>query len=800
MRRGSLGEALKTASRAAGGAASSRDSRWYCRFELLKAEISLLRSDVAGARAILESRFSLPETDECRARKRMLLGHMLLSAGDLAGAGVALDAAAADVKRLRLRDLAIDTEVLRGRLRRASADLGGAERHYREALRLAEAARDPVRQAIALSNLATTRLHQFRYDEALDFLEPAIALAQGAGARPVLAAVLANIALCQTRFGDFEEAVAAHQKAIEIQQQAGIRLPVVISMADIGTIRLYENKPQEALAWFQKAAELASRVGIREYAADMRARVAHALLEMGRVDEAERENAIAHAIQAKLATPPAPDLALNPADIACARGRCRDAVRLLDVLIARKDTPPPVRWRAHAALGRAHAALGASRDARRHFEAALAAIEHARAGLARTEYKLGFLRYLIRFYRDYVEYLVRSGDEARALEIVESSRAQLLAERAGTTGGEHRAFTARTLRRQAQAHRVVLLSYWLAPEKSQLWAVTADGVHRFELPGEAHIENLVRAHRDTIEVRLRDPLAAGSTGAVELYRTLVQPAGKLIAQGSHVVIAADGALSNLNFETLIVPAPAAHYWIEDVTISVTPALWLLDSKDRAAQPAILAFGDADQAEDQFPRLASAAAELKTIRDSFRAGTVNVRAGREATPPAWRRSRPEQFSMIHFAAHAVASRESPLDSAIILSPENGVYKLYTRDIAGSRLEADLVTVSACRSAGARAFSGEGLVGFAWAFLQAGARGVIAGLWDVSDQQTAELMKLLYRELAAGERPAAALRKAKLAFVHRAGNSRKPYNWAAFQLYTRNLSHLNSTAVPVKRSSS
>ena len=52
--------------------------------------------------------------------------------------------------------------------------------------------------------------------------------------------------------------------------------------------------------------------------------------------------------------------------------------------------------------------------------------------------------------------------------------------------------------------------------------------------------------------------------------------------------------------------------------------------------------------------------------------------------------------------------------------------------GIRLNAALVTISACRSAGARTYAGEGLVGLTWAFLEAGAQNVIAGLWDVSDR--------------------------------------------------------------------
>ena len=132
---------------------------------------------------------------------------------------------------------------------------------------------------------------------------------------------------------------------------------------------------------------------------------------------------------------------------------------------------------------------------------------------------------------------------------------------------------------------------------------------------------------------------------------------------------------------------------------------------------------------------------------------------------------------------MANKESPLDSAIILSPGGDNFKLYARDVIGIPLQADLVTISACRSAGARSYSGEGLVGFVWAFFQAGARNVIAGLWDVTDSSTPAIMSVLYAKIASGVGAADALRAAKLKLVHSKEGYRRPYYWGAFQIYTR-----------------
>jgi len=78
-------------------------------------------------------------------------------------------------------------------------------------------------------------------------------------------------------------------------------------------------------------------------------------------------------------------------------------------------------------------------------------------------------------------------------------------------------------------------------------------------------------------------------------------------------------------------------------------------------------------------------------------------------------------------------------------------------------------------------GEGLLGAARAFLQAGARSVIVSLWDVSDRSTAEFMELFYAELRRGRSVPDALRRTKLAFIHSDRPAqRQIFRWAPFVL--------------------
>ncbi len=109
----------------------------------------------------------------------------------------------------------------------------------------------------------------------------------------------------------------------------------------------------------------------------------------------------------------------------------------------------------------------------------------------------------------------------------------------------------------------------------------------------------------------------------------------------------------------------------------------------------------------------------------------------------------------------------------------------------RLDADLVVLSACETALGRELAGEGLLGLTRAFQLAGARAVLASLWPVADDSTAELMRRFHANLRAGMAKEEALRHAQLDFIRgaagdppagaaRAGLAH-PFFWAAFQLY-------------------
>lgn len=319
------------------------------------------------------------------------------------------------------------------------------------------------------------------------------------------------------------------------------------------------------------------------------------------------------------------------------------------------------------------------------------------------------------------------------------------------------------------------------------------------LPPEREIAARVESYRKVL-LDGRDPIEARNADGQSLYQLLVAPAAMLIRTETPVIILSDGILSQLNFETLLVPGAGEgwqqratpegglHYLIDDLTLSSAPSLAMLAGAVPVVDTArrILLFGNPVSTSQDFPALPMFSFEMSRIESHFAPAQLSVFAGQQATPAAYLGGQSRHYSYIHFVSHAVANRTDPLDSAIILSnssTQEDSYKLYARDIIEHPIDARLVTISACYGTGTRAYAGEGLVGLSWAFLRAGAQGVIGALWEVSDDSTPRLMDNLYQGLGNGDSPAVALRHAKLTLLHSQGEFHLPFYWAPFQLYSR-----------------
>jgi CHAT domain-containing protein len=146
----------------------------------------------------------------------------------------------------------------------------------------------------------------------------------------------------------------------------------------------------------------------------------------------------------------------------------------------------------------------------------------------------------------------------------------------------------------------------------------------------------------------------------------------------------------------------------------------------------------------------------------------------------------QYRIVHFATHGCANDEYPELSGLLLSMVNEKGKaedgfLQLHEIYNLDLPVDMVVLSACKTGLGRKVRGEGLIGLTRGFIYAGAKRVVASVWQVNDESTSKLMKYFYQAMLKDRLPpAAALRVAQLKMLEQP-QRQAPYYWAAFVLY-------------------
>src|SRR5262249_40765451 len=142
-----------------------------------------------------------------------------------------------------------------------------------------------------------------------------------------------------------------------------------------------------------------------------------------------------------------------------------------------------------------------------------------------------------------------------------------------------------------------------------------------------------------------------------------------------------------------------------------------------------------------------------------------------------------YDYLHLATHSSLNRNAPSLSAVEFEPDqqsDGRLELY--EIAGLKLRARLVTLSACETGLGKGYfaetpGGDEFVGITRAFLSAGGQNVLASLWAVNDESTRVLMLRFYRHLLATN-GAEALARAQEELRRGDVRFRHPYYWAPF----------------------
>ena len=287
-----------------------------------------------------------------------------------------------------------------------------------------------------------------------------------------------------------------------------------------------------------------------------------------------------------------------------------------------------------------------------------------------------------------------------------------------------------------------------------------------------------------------------------LAARLLDSALTTVGDVTRLVIVADGPLHRIPWDALrtadgrylverhavtLAPSAAVLRTLRGRAPNTTPLRLLAYGDPTFAGPAVVAArepagGDVELYRSAFdsagglPRLEASAREAALVARF--ADEAEVRTRERASAAYLKRAPLDRFRVLHLATHALVDERAVTRTVLAVAPGEGESGfLGPSDLAALKLNADLVVLSACRSAGGVVVDGEGVQGLTAPLLEAGARAVVATQWRIGDQSTVRFVDDFYRAMVGGRPIAEALQAAKIAAMRRGAPARE---WAAFTL--------------------
>ena len=505
----------------------------------------------------------------------------------------------------------------------------------------------------------------------------------------------------------------------------------------------------------------------------------------------------------------------DPAALTVAEQRYREALTLL----GGDRHAAAERVQVHAQLGATLARLGRADEARTAYRASLRELDAARAGVA-TDLFGG--SWLAKTHLRAIEGLLglwddTAGDAAEALAILELGKARTLldwatsppqvgadagmadavrnlvlsddpraldaqlraledARRRSDDGSDSAAvpLPADVLRQTARAAPTTLfLSYWIGEHRAYVVAAMGESGSVVDLGAADAVR---RTFARAVEAITNDdePWPALDAAAAVFLPSTIRD---LHARAERIVICPDDELGRLPFEALRVDGRSlgrSHRLERAPSLSVRAQL--AARKAMGSQLAIVdsVTAPADETRLGLAPLTFSAREADLVAQAYRVAPHRLSAA-AATRAALRDLLDSGgYDVVHVSAHAVENPLLPTASLLLLA--DGPVALPS--LVDVPLRGALLVLSACSSAnGVTARGGEGELGLLGWPIAAGARGLIASIWPVNQQATADLMGQFHAFLASGSDVAEAMRRARDVLAA-APQYTHPRYWAGF----------------------
>ncbi len=707
----------------------------------------------------------------------------------------------------------------------------------------------PEFEGQALHRLGDQLYNEGLFEQSLTLLQQAAAVFEAGSLTEDLGTVYNSIGRLYRSHGRLDEALKSQKTALALHERGGSPLALLQSLNAVSTVYQRLGELATARSYLDRAFVLAQKSelpGVQDF---LRANMASLMADMGELEPAARglEQVIANGLDQYPAI-----RYVQLSDVYRAMGRGADALNAADEAVARCGDSHEACVSAYSVRSGAQALLGNLDAAQADLARQMSGLEDLRAQLVPSDFfKRDFHRYYHQAYTNAITLHMRAGQDRRALEVAETARSRafldLLASRAmparsapdlaglplpSSAPATRRVLTAEgapasatDLAGSAARLRSTLLLYWVGIDDLFIWVIEPGGglharrvsVSRSRLASLVHATSpfvedaapAMNAKAPTLATRgaatmaLRRPTSAWR----DLHALVIEPIRDLLpsAPGALLTIVPHDVLTGLSFAAL--QNNRGRYLLEDFTLHYVPAGGLFAFTSPLQQPDsrkgdMLLVSDpkppqASSLDTPLPRLPGARSEARAIARLLPAPQVTALQDLAATETRVRASLPDA-PILHFATHAVVQDSDPFSSYLALTPSSadpaGDGVLTAEDVYGLRLHADLVVLSACRSASGTS-GGDGIATFARAFLYAGTASFVASVWDVADEPTNRLLPAFYRAWLGGASKATALRRAQLALLAdlRAGRvtvttplgpvpvPERPVFWAGFVLF-------------------
>ena len=674
----------------------------------------------------------------------------------------------------------------------------------RASLRIAREVESQRQEIIALNTLGLIHWTQNDYDRSLEALRQALGLAKAARIDNEIATTHNNLGLVFREQGEFAEALQQFRAALEIDVRLRSRWGRAYSRRNMGMTHLRMKQPQAALEHLHAAATLSKQIGNRINLLKALQSIGDAQLQLRDMDEAREtfERALklsqkmmvgeitwrAHSGLARVATDQG-DKQVAFDHLAAAIERIEELRASIKIeefrngFLSNKLDVYEDMIRMLLDNGRTEEAFNyAERSRAKSFIDLLGAqrISMKSQGDQRLYDKHTYLKKEMRVVEERIGRADPAQREAlrKTLLDLRKKYADLLIDMRAANPQLSSFVTVDSLKlkdvQQLLKPEVALLEFLVTKDELVTWVVKSDAFHVVRQDIDAkHLEARVLDYR-----RLIQHMSDLEGYPEDLYDSLIRPVEKHIRGARYLGIVPHGVLHYMSFSSL---HDGESYLIDRYAIFHSPSASVLkftlarkpDAKAAAGKVRVLAIGNPNLGSAAYD-LPFAEKEVKSLRWNF--PKIDILTRDRATE-SWVVKHIGEYGIIHIASHGEFDSVSPLFSALKLRADpQADGNLRANEVTELRLNAQLVTLSACQTGLGKIEKGDEVIGLNRAFIYAGTRAIVSSLWRVSDVSTAIMIKHFYRNYVAkgkADSLAEAQRQVKRFYPH-------PSYWAGFAL--------------------